>query len=154
MRRERLVSDNRSIVPANSNVIAATTTFRMQFEPYLPASCPPNDAITGPKTLFRLTISDAIKASDFLTTHEEGKFLSGDPCQRCSLSTLASEEAAKEHRRLIRFLNSRKIAKGTVPEGAGMIKHTPSQASYHHWSWWPARGVVRHEYFEMIDEAA
>lgn len=120
----------------------------------LPRGCPPSDAITGPKLLFRLTVKPEINPSDFRTTKEEGKFLSADPCQRCSISTLASEDAAKQHRKLIPNLRGRRIAKGVVPSEAGWLKHTPSKASYEHWSWWPAKGALRHSYFEIIDEAA
>jgi hypothetical protein len=120
----------------------------------LPAGCPPSDAITGPKQLYRLTKLPYAAADDFLTTKEEGTFLSGDPCQRCSISTLETKEAAIRHRSLIPNLRGRNIAKGVVPRDAGFLKNTPSKASREHWSWWPSTGIARHTYFEIIDEPA
>ena len=148
------VNDGRAIVSLGQRSLKIIEAAKMQFEEYLPAKCPPADAIPGPKLLFRLTTKSAIAESDFQTTHEENKFKDKEPCQRCSISTLATEEAAKDHRRLIPFLKNRKIAKGTVPEGAGVLKHTPTEISFHHWSWWPAKGIARHSFFEILDEAA
>lgn len=124
------------------------------FLSYLPSGCPPKNAIVGPKLLFRLVRKSRFDDADFQTTYEEGKFLRADPCQRCSISTLATEAAARHIRKVVPNLARRGIAAGVVPADAGVIQHTPSSHSNQHWSWWPAADIVRHNFFELTDAAA
>lgn len=125
-----------------------------QFGSGLPKNCPPSAATVGPKLLFRLVSNNPPSPSDFRTTHEEGKYLSSDPCQRCSISMLSSAASAQKMRKIIPNLKDRRIAAGTIPADAGAIMSTPSKNNPDHWSWWPKMHVVRHSYFEVIDEAA
>jgi hypothetical protein len=124
----------------------------MTFEDYLPKKgCPPSDAIPGPKLLFRLVKTSRFDDTDFKTTYEEGTFPKADLCRRCSISTLSSFDAAQELRRLIPNLASRLIAHGVVPDGAGLVMHTPSRGAPDHWSWWPAAAIRRESFFELAE---
>jgi hypothetical protein len=144
--------------PVASKAISITsnvpTVAHLRFEHDLPAGCPPKDAISGPKLLYRLVTGRPPGADDFRTTREEGTFKNGDPCQRCSISTQASIEGARALRAAIPNLAERMIAQGTVPAGAGNLKPTPRENNPDHWSWWPTMGISRHTLFEVIDEAA
>lgn len=126
-----------------------------EYASYLPSrGCPPSGAIPGPKLLYRLVKQRVLSEEEFKTTYEEGTFLAGDPCQRCSISTLSTLEAAKLYRRMIPNLADRLIANGVVPPAAGVHLNTPTRVSAEHWSWWPKVDTVRHSFFELIDEAA
>jgi len=131
-----------------------TANVHAEFGGHLPVGCPPTNAIVGPKLLFRLVEKEDFGENDFKTTREQGKFTDGNPCQRCSISTQSTEVGARKMRRLVPHLADRKIAYGVVPIEGGALLHTPSSRYKDHWSWWPKKDVVRHSYFELINEAA
>lgn len=135
-------------------VATLSSTLQSEYGTHLPGSCPPPQAIYGPKLLFRLVHKERFAEEDFKTTDEEGTFPNGDPCQRCAISTQASVAEARKMRRLVPNLAARKIACGVVPAQAGVLLNTPSRNSQEHWSWWPKANIVRHSYFELLDEAA
>lgn len=147
-------------VTANNKALSVTldtTNYlgaKFEFGDDLPLECPPKHAFYGPKLLFRLVRKTELNDADFRTTREEGKFKNGDACQRCSISTFESEEAAKIVRRAVPNLFGTKIAKGVVPKEAGKVLNTPSSLSTEHWSWWPTISITRSAYFEIVDEAA
>lgn len=124
--------------------------YQLSYDPHLPAECPPSDAISGPKTLFRFLDPKKSVEDEFKTPHELGKFKDKDACQRCSLSALPTLEAALEMQAVVTYFRNHKIYKGDIPADAGRMKHTGHNKNPHHWSWWPALGISRPSYFGAI----
>lgn len=110
------------------------------------SDCPPSDAITGPKELFRLVKNDPPTAGDFLTAAQKGIHKDANPCIRHAISTHSDERHADKLRKTVNYFSEHLIAKGTIPAEAGAIKRTGGSG---HWSWWPSSGSW-HSLFEVV----
>lgn len=112
--------------------------------------CPPEQAVDGPMRLFRVAANNPLTASDFLTYEEEGRRPNADICLRRALSSYPDRAGADRLRRRVPHFRKHHICDGMVPVGAGKFLHTPSGQERDHWSWWPAPGIARHSFFQVI----
>ncbi len=118
-----------------------------------PPGCPPEDAWPAAGSFFRLVDSDPPTEADFLNHHELlalGRVRSrywSDDCDAAGLSLFSDLDETKQLRQSVGPLRRKLIAAGNV-DGPGRIKHTPSQRSTSHHTWWtpsgdPARDTFR-----------
>lgn len=115
----------------------------MDFPQSMPENCPPADAQDGPKTLYRFVMNAPPIQTDVQTSKEAGTFLDGNECQRHSLSMSATIEGLKRTARKVPRYKHAYVARATIPDGGGKVKHTPSHYNKDHWSWWPPVGFNR-----------
>jgi hypothetical protein len=134
---------------ANTNGAAAPPEAPNILNPEaLPPGCPPADAFDGPIQLYRLSADKKPAASDCLTPHDRGAYLTSDPCLRRSLSSYKDRVDAERVRARVTHFKDHHVCKGVVPAGEGVHLATPSTSEKSHHSWWPRKGADRHQHFK------
>lgn len=117
-----------------------------EFEEYLPEGCPPQDTAVCEGVWFRLVHSNPPAESDFRTYFEQDKRPEANPCLRCGLSCFSSREAAEAL--MERFPKIGEfVAHGELSSTEGVVQQTGNDEAHH--TWWPARGISRHAFFEV-----
>jgi hypothetical protein len=120
----------------------------MNFPNDWPTGCPPSDSETASGVVYRIVNSDPVQNSDFLSQFELGRAMNPDECLRRSLSVYTALADAEHRRRLTPKLG-RLVARATLDESHGKMKHTGGQKSSHT-EWWPCEGIDRKAGFTVV----
>lgn len=122
----------------------------LPWPPEWPAGVPPDDAVDGNGTYYRLARHSPLSVEDFLTPYESRTWKKRAEIDRLSLSILITEEDAVQTRKLYEKLGNY-IAKGVLGSGCGKTKLTPGAVPTHT-DWWPfEQPAVRQLRFELVE---
>ncbi|MFF4594962.1 hypothetical protein [Amycolatopsis sp. NPDC001319] len=121
-----------------------------------PPSCPPEDAVTPPNgDFYRFVGAESITESDFYNHHELlalGRVRSrfwDDDCKAAGLSLYRELEESKKQRQAVGPLRKKLIARGKIA-GSGLSKHTPSERTPSHHTWWRPVGDEAWKTFSVV----
>lgn len=120
----------------------------MKFPTDWPPGCPPTDSEIASGVVYRIVNNDPVQDGDFLSQFELGKALNADECLRRSLSVY-TQLADAEHRRRLTPKLGRLIARATLDQSHGKMKHTGGAKSSHT-EWWPCEGIDRKAGFLVV----
>lgn len=105
---------------------------------HFPEGCPPNDALETDHQVFRFIRGDAIEPTDFHSEKERhpDRDYARKECMASGVSVQPSLEGVREIREAVAGFKRMKLAKGTLVNGDGRIRHTPTGHSTTHHTWW------------------
>lgn len=125
-----------------------------KYPDFFPIGCPPSDAVSDEKNVYRLIKTDKIDKSDFLSFMEEGKDARHPsfPFIEYGISVNTDFEELKKYWRgspaLKKMFNN--IASGTTCKNSGVIKATPTRNQLHHHTWWLCEGASPEKFFKKV----
>lgn len=102
---------------------------------HFPSQCPPATAEEAIGIVYRFINGNNPNSKDFIS-HYERDPIENNNCQARGLSVLRSFDACEIMRQGVPALRRKKIALGTLPNGVGVIKITPSVTCSEHYTWW------------------
>ena len=121
-----------------------------QYPEYFPRNCPPDDANTDEKELFRFCNEKTPKVSDFISYFQVKSEEYKENINAYGLSVLQSRDDCLRAFRKYPYLRKYKsIARGFTNFTRGSWKITPSRRSPNHVTWWVCEGVVPSDFFEF-----
>lgn len=129
----------------------------MAYSKDFPENCPPLESNAASGEFYRLIKKNHERPipEDFLSWRQEnlGKKCprSVSECQACGVSIHSSLDDARNLSLRIPLFKNKKIAKGSLSEDMGKLKHTPSKHEKSHHTWWIPETSKPWEVFKVID---
>jgi len=128
------------------------TVNEQEYPDFFPAGCPPIDALTDEKNLFRLCRGLVPSKSDFASYYEGNPEKYKNNINAYGLSMYQSNEDYMEaYRKFPRVRMYSAVAKGITNNKRGSWKPTPSKNNPNHITWWVCKDVNPVDFFEIVD---
>lgn len=133
---------------------AATNTPKFPY--YFPSNCPPTEAVSDAKELFRFCIGEVPAPEDFISFYLSNPEKYRENVRAYGLSvygSLADCNAAlrKSPKLRAKFCS---ISHGITDESIGKYMPTPSRFNPKHITWWVYDGIKPHTFFERCLEGS
>lgn len=117
---------------------------------YFPQDCPPDDAKTDEKRLFRFCEGITPEAVDFISYYQKFPEKYKGKINAYGLSILQSRDDCLCAYRKFPYLRKYKsVAQGVTNFERGSWKVTPGKISPAHVTWWVCDGVYPNDFFEF-----
>lgn len=121
---------------------------KQKYPEYFPENCPPDDANTDEKQLFRFCNGNIPEVSDFISYYQKSPDKYKEIINAYGLSVLQSRNDCLRAYRKFPFLRKYKsIAQGFTNFARGSWKVTPGKISPTHLTWWVCDGVIPSNFF-------
>ncbi|MQT12191.1 hypothetical protein [Segnochrobactrum spirostomi] len=107
------------------------------FNPNIPKQCPPSDASSEDRIIYRQANSIPASAQNFLS-HVELKKNGYDPqnCDHWGCSVWVDKKSVKHARDIIPYFRKTYILYGPIDGSDGVIKRTPTKNQEGHYTFW------------------
>jgi len=123
---------------------------RQDYPDYFPQGCPPDEANTDDKELFRFCEEITPEVADFISYYQKFPEKYRGKINAYGLSVLQSREDCLRAYRKIPYLRKYKsIAQGVTDFNRGSWKVTPGKISPAHVTWLVCEGVTPNIFFEF-----
>lgn len=122
----------------------------LDFNPDVPASCPPGDAEPANHIVYRQVDTDVLSVEDFKSHAEKGKKCDPEDCKSWGCSVWTNLDAAVHARKLFNHFRRTYLAAGSVGPTDGVIKMTPNNRQPEHYTFWKSFGKDISGNFEIV----
>ena len=123
-------------------------TFKQEYPEYFPKGCPPTDASTESKVLFRFCEGESPSENDFTSYYLRNPKKYANNILAYGLSVLPSADECRNAYRKYPYLRKyHSIAVGETGSDRGAWKVTPGNISPEHITWWVCKDVKPYEFF-------
>ncbi|HUX12113.1 MAG TPA: hypothetical protein VMW87_03745 [Spirochaetia bacterium] len=123
-------------------MIYAMVVEKVEFESFLPESCPPKEAVPPNLVVIRLVRDEIVSKEDFVPYYSmvPGKDWGNRLCKACGLSVYTDPADVKRAMGVNPALRTFRSAFGRLEPSSGAIQHTPRDGDSHH-TWWKNKNV-------------
>lgn len=126
------------------------TLSKQRYPEYFPENCPPDDANTNEKQLFRFCMGDTPEELDFISYYQKFPEKYKKDVNAYGLSVLQSrDDCLRAYRKFPYLRKYKSVSRGFTNFMRGSWKVTPGRISPAHVTWLVCEGVIPSEFFEL-----